>query len=771
MTDYVLSNEQENIILSNEENILILACPGSGKTHTIISKYIYIINNNIIDPNTIILLTYTKKAANELLTRINNCTNTLPLYVGTLHGFSYKILKDNKIIKDQIIINEIESFEILNKIIDKNNNIDFKNIFNKISTVYPINIKQFLKNTIYEIHSNYIIHIYKLYQKKKKKESLLDYNDLLIELCKFLDKNEISVKYIFFDEYQDINEIQHYILNKLLINSKIMIVGDDAQSIYSFRGSNIKYILNICPLKFKTYYLTYNYRSTLSIINFYQNIINNNNNQIKKSINSIYSEITNKPSIICFKSKYLQYNWIIEDIAILNNVAILAKNNYSLNYIELQLIKLNIKYIRHNNSILNKYHIKIFLAWNIILINKNSILHWNKILELYKIPIEINEINEVINSSNEIIEEIYKNYKILKLINSNNDRFNFILKLLISYFDINEINEIEQLINYFNLNDIDIINFINNEMNINDEINDKTIYLSTIHSSKGLEWDNVYIIDFDNNQTHKNDKNYIDEFNNIEEDRRLLYVGASRAKKQLIITLAITNNYSINPLLKEINNDNYDLILKDTILKNFKPSFNIKIDSLNYLKYNGILNISNIFKKFINITTCNIHELLNLQYNEQINNFSKLLLYKIVDNTYIDNDTISDICYKVCDKNELYNTLVQNNIIKKIDNIKIAILKFINNSNIIINKTVSYHNVTANIDILYKNTMIILCLTQHSICDIIENILNTYILKKNNYNINTIILYNMLSGNISNIDITNIDISKFKNMIYNNKLY
>ena len=67
--------------------------------------------------------------------------------------------------------------------------------------------------------------------------------------------------------------------------------------------------------------------------------------------------------------------------------------------------------------------------------------------------------------------------------------------------------------------------------------------------------------------------------------------------------------------------------------------------------------------------------------------------------------------------------------------------------------------------------MIILCLTQHSICDIIENILNTYILKKNNYNINTIILYNMLSGNISNIDITNIDISKFKNMIYNNKLY
>ena len=758
MTYYELSNEQENIIYSNENNILVLACPGSGKTHTIISKYIFMINNNIIDPNTVILITYTKKAANELLNRITD--SILPLYVGTLHGFSYKILNDNNIITNHVIINETESLEILNKIININKmntniNINFKDIFNKISTIYPINIRKYLKNTKYKIYTKYIICIYKLYQKKKKKELLIDYNDLLIELCKFLDKNTLSIKYIFFDEYQDINEIQYYILNKLSVNSKLMIVGDDGQSIYSFRGSNIKYILNISSLKFKTYYLTYNYRSTLSIINFYQNIINNNNNQIKKSINSIYSEITNKPSIICFKSKYLQYNWIIEDIAILNNVAILAKNNYSLNYIELQLIKLNIKYIRHNNSILNKYHIKIFLAWNIILINPNSMIHWNKILELYNITIELINLKNIIKSSNVIIKEIYKNYKILKLLKIDNDKFNFILNLLIIHFDKNEINEIEQVINYFKNNNINTIDFINKDIDIkdnisfiNEELNDKIIYLSTIHSSKGLEWDNVYIIDFDNYIYNKDNKNYIDEFNDIEEDRRLLYVGASRAKKQLTITMAITNNYSINPLLKEINNEYYELILEDTILKNFKPIFNISTDTINYLKYNGYLNINNIFKSFITITTNNIHKSLNIEYNKKFNELSKLLLYKIVNDEYIDI-----------------------NIIENINDIKIAILKLINNSNIIINKLLSYHGVTTTIDILYENIIIVLCLTNHSIADIIESILSTYILKKNNYNINIIILYNMLTGNITNIDISKLDICKFKNMIYNDKIY
>ena len=128
----------------------------------------------------------------------------------------------------------------------------------------------------------------------------------MINLCKFLDNKKLNleIKYIFFDEYQDINPIQNYILDKLLLlnKCKIMIVGDESQSIYAFRGSNINYILNINQDKIKIYSLTYNYRSTSSIINFYQNIIKNNSNKFNKIIDSVSYEEKNIQIIIYHQS-------------------------------------------------------------------------------------------------------------------------------------------------------------------------------------------------------------------------------------------------------------------------------------------------------------------------------------------------------------------------------------------------------------------------------------------------------------------------------------
>ena len=456
-----LSEEQNNIVNSNDDNILVIACPGSGKTHTIISKYIYLLNNNILKSEEIILITYTKKAGNEMYNRINNILpNQLPYYVGSLHGFSYKILKEYY--KKYIILDDKDTSDYLNNIIDNYNkensiepiNINIKDIIDKISTVYPINIKKFIKNNIIlEKYYTYIKTIYKLYQNKKKKEKIFDFNDLMINLCKFLDNKKLNleIKYIFFDEYQDINPIQNYILDKLLLlnKCKIMIVGDESQSIYAFRGSNINYILNINQDKFKIYSLTYNYRSTSSIINFYQNIIKNNSNKFNKIIDSVsYEEKkytnNNIPSVVCFKRKYEQYKWITNDIINkINNglsysdISILAKNNYSLNNIELYLISNKIPISKHIGTLLlNKPHIKDFLSWINILVNINSSIHWNRIFNLYNIEIEfdINLIKDSIQNltkiNNKKLYDIINHYTIIKNIKNDLDKFKYIIKLL-----------------------------------------------------------------------------------------------------------------------------------------------------------------------------------------------------------------------------------------------------------------------------------------------------------------------------------------------------
>ena len=167
-----LSIEQDAIIKSNHDNILIVACPGSGKTHTIISKYYYLINNNIVKPEEVILITYTKKAGLEMYNRINNLLpNALPFYVGSLHGFSYKIL--NEYYKNHTIIDDSDIDNFLNNIIETNYQKEtvyeynlqikeLKDFINKLTTRYPINIKELLKNTRLEKHYLYNKNVYNL---------------------------------------------------------------------------------------------------------------------------------------------------------------------------------------------------------------------------------------------------------------------------------------------------------------------------------------------------------------------------------------------------------------------------------------------------------------------------------------------------------------------------------------------------------------------------------------------------------------------------------
>ena len=302
-----LNEQQDEIIKSESNNILVVAVPGSGKTHTVINRYINLVTEKNVNPNSVILITFTKKSGQEMFERINNYVpNKLPFYVGSLHGLGYKMLNKN----NYSILDETDSFELITDCATSlsDNTYLIKNIpyfYDKLCCTYPQDVDKVMETM--DINSKFksiIIKILKDYQEVKIKNKLLDFNDLMIQFNEYLnqpdaDQFKENIKYVFFDEFQDINPIQYSILNHFKNKSNIMVVGDDAQSIYSFRGSSVNYILNYDSDK--TYFLENNYRSTPYIVDFFKDIISHNKNNLEKNIISSQEEKGMKPTVRYFK--------------------------------------------------------------------------------------------------------------------------------------------------------------------------------------------------------------------------------------------------------------------------------------------------------------------------------------------------------------------------------------------------------------------------------------------------------------------------------------
>ncbi len=697
-----LSDAQNKIINSQDDKILVIACPGSGKTHTLINKYLKIIKENNVLPTETLLITFTKKSGNEMLTRLNKNNDIIPFHVGSIHSLSYKILKkytntnytildDNDIII--YLLNIIHENKLINIDVDK-----FKNIIDTSSTQYPINIIDTLsKQNLHNLIDTYT-NLYDLYNKKKKKEHIYDFNDLMIELYKFLSskkseefKNEI--KYIFFDEYQDINSIQNDILLKFK-NSKLMLVGDDAQSIYSFRGSNIRYILDF---KYDKYYLIENYRSSQHIINFCQNIILHNKNQYNKKVISKTDINGDKPLIMHFNNQNEQYIWIVNDIIKNNktNVVILSRKNYLLNKIELELIKNKLNVKRNLGiTLLDKEHVKIFIAFICILLNKKSSIHWKKLIELH-VDEDLINTTDYITFVKTKLPKFYKQYQLINKMKIDIDKINNIIEYLKQFYSSTEIKDIKFLLNYL---EDDLDSFVSN-LYLNCELDtsdDNTILLSTIHGAKGLEWSHVYIIDCNNKDfpTIK-PKYYLNELEENEEGRRLFYVAVSRAKESVIITYH--NNPS--PLLCEIDKDLYNTNVEINI--KYDITFNIISDITNYIKNIGYYKIYNY-----------LMDLEYETYNGELNIFLK-------------------------------NKDIINNYEINVSNVKSNINMLCDNNTII-------ENINTDITVVKLSKLLLDC----------------YLLKRNNIIITKIIVYNNLKNQFIEFDITSFNLSKFKNIIY-----
>ena len=727
-------------------------------------------------------------------------------------------------------------------------------ILMKASCTYPFNLNEIIDKYNMNKYYDFIEEVYITYQTKKKEQGLSDFNDLMVLFSDFLNSDK-SIDFkniidnIFFDEYQDINPIQNFILSKFYPKSNIMVVGDDAQAIYSFRGANIKYIFDFGK-KFtpnKIYKLEKNYRSSPNIVNFFQNIISHNKKQFVKKVKSMQEKKGSKPQIICQEYDE-QYKWVINDIKSKINdgkkysdMVVLARKNSSINDIEILMIKNKIPCIKQiGMSLLNKNHIKDFLAFVTILINNKSVLHWKRILAIHK---NIREANIILNHSSNILESLeyfinksktYKNFleelynfikslcKIKKPIDQCRQILDYLTKLWSKNKSINidaKVEDIKTLLNY--LNDLKLEEFVS-ELYLNieiDAIEEDNLLLSTIHGAKGLEWKYVYIIDMSSKDFPLIiSNNFKDQLELMDEERRLFFVAASRAKKFLTITCGERKNQKnkiiISPFIRELDNNLYSSVNLE--INYFQLTGKITSEIEMYIKYIGYSKLGNFLQnmnyiktntnliidipkylnqveeKFILASFFNylVPKLIKNNFNKKANklnidrlktfsNCSKKAIADYIDphEDWIDNLKsifhLATFSIKNKESVKLYkNFLLSKESLQFYKKLQENIFNFIKDKKvkkIIINKKLNYKSIYGNIKLLLNDHLIEFKYSERD-SNTINNIsyccILAFLLKKKDIVINKITIYNIVLGEYYTYDTTNINFSKFQKTIY-----
>lgn len=619
-TDYKVNYENDlnpaqlSAVMHKKGPVLVIAGAGSGKTKTLTYRVARLIEDGI-KPENILLLTFTKKAAVEMLSRAtlvldDRCEKVAG---GTFHSFANIILrKYSKFLKLK------SNFTILDK-------SDCEDIINHITgQMFPKKEKRFpKKSTILEIYSksvnketptkqiieeefpqfahceDKIIEVHKAYVGYKRENSVLDYDDLLLYVKLLLENNEglrkklsNQYQYIMVDEYQDTNTLQADVI-KLLASehSNIMAVGDDAQSIYSFRGANYRNILDFPKLFEGTEIikLEQNYRSTQNILKLTNTIISKAKEKYAKTLfSNIESPIV--PALICAKDTQMEADFICQRIlelldedVNLSDICVLARNARMSYALEIELSKRAIPYQKFGGpKFMETAHIKDIVSHLRVIINPDDIISLNRILLLLKgvgattvnniIPIIKGNLNPNIKllPSNKttslvpllkILENLRSQISMRKPSDIVEDVIEYYRPILKDKYD--DYNKREKDLDHFqylseqysNLED-----FISDmaleppdasvEGMYKRNSDDEALTISTIHSAKGLEWDSVFIIGaVDGRFPSAYSFNSAEE---MDEELRLMYVATTRAKNNLYITYPVDMyDYSMNMVLSK----------------------------------------------------------------------------------------------------------------------------------------------------------------------------------------------------------------------------
>lgn len=595
-----LNSEQLNVVMDGDGPCLVLAGAGSGKTRTLIYRVAYLLEQGI-DPENILLVTFTNKAAKEMLARVERLLGFQPegLNGGTFHHIGNLILRKYAHLLDfqrNFGILDEEDSESIIKFVMNDLNVDTRGkSFPKSSIVKDI--ISFANNShksvleIAQVNYGYpdfiafkIDEIAAVYKEKKHKTNVMDFDDLLIKwlelLQKFPDTKEKLSKqyrYILVDEYQDTNYIQAQIVKELsVVNGNVLVVGDDSQSIFSFRAADVNNILSF-PKIFpgaKVFRIETNYRSTPQILNLANESIRHNTCQYEKKLKAMRDDGL-MPALIPARDVYQQSALVVNRIIELNdkgvdysNIAVLFRATYLSVELQLDLAKKNIPYVvRGGQRYFEQAHIKDIISYLKILANIKDELAWRRILKLYdgigqansdliwKTISKMNDLVEIINNEIKLSnskaqmswQKIVNLFKYLSEIKS--EEKGFVAKVISLIMDFgyedylklnfenyhDRIEDLDQFVNFvINYDSLDklLADVMLSERFVTDnEQKENVVVLSTIHQSKGLEWKYVMVIGLrDGDFPHYKS---LDDQNQLEEERRLFYVAVTRAKDEL----------------------------------------------------------------------------------------------------------------------------------------------------------------------------------------------------------------------------------------------
>ena len=621
MSSYLnsLNNQQKLAVTSTEGPLQVLAGAGSGKTKVLTTRIVHLIQEKKCFGQQILCVTFTNKAANEMRERVVNLVNSKSVafpWLGTFHSICNKMLRRNAeavgLKSNFTIIDTLDQIKLIKKILEAEN-IDIKKNPPKQIAYYidqwknkallPQDIK--LKNKEFNLING--LNVYKIYQQRLKIMNCVDFGDLILHvvtiLKKFEDIKKIykkNFKYILVDEFQDTNYVQNLWL-KLLTNEKnnICVVGDDDQSIYSWRGAEVKNILEFKETfdNLETVKLEQNYRSTENILNSATSLISNNEDRLNKKIWSDLGE-GEKVKIKSYFDGLSEASGVSDIIEQnlskkfkLNSISILVRASFQTREFEERFIKIGLPYrIIGGLKFYERSEIKDALAYLRLINQSNDDLSFERIINTPKRAIGDSSVKKIyefarkkelslLDASQEILKEnilkpkTVQNLKtfIVNIISwkQKSESIDHV-SLLETVLDesgyssmlknektpeadskLENLKELKSSMkSYSSLNEF--LENISLQTAIDEKWDGEKINIMTIHSAKGLEFDAVFLPGWEEGLfPHQKS---IDEkgVEGIEEERRLAYVAITRAKKELYLSFANQRKFYGR------QNDNYD---------------------------------------------------------------------------------------------------------------------------------------------------------------------------------------------------------------------
>ncbi|MBN2120597.1 MAG: ATP-dependent helicase [Candidatus Omnitrophica bacterium] len=591
-----LNPQQYEVVTKAEGPCLVLAGAGSGKTRVLIYRLAYLIEKGI-NPKNIMLVTFTNKASREMINRAEVLLkrSLTRLWMGTFHHIGNIILrKEAKTLgfsSNFTIIDREDAKDLVQDCIEDLGFSKQAKLFPKkdvILNAYAASANS-QKNIDTVINENFsyleeyclpIKRVIAKYIRKKKDANIMDFEDLLSFWLKVLEDKETREKYsgifqyILVDEYQDTNRLQFEILKKIsYVHKNILVVGDDAQSIYSFRAAEIKNILEFpdCFENTKIFKLETNYRSTPQILDLANSIINNNKNQFPKHLKAVKKDL-GLPALVKTYDVYKQADFVAQKIMELHRqnmplkeIAVLFRSRYLALELEVELMKRNIPYIiRGGLRFFEQAHIKDVFSYLKIVLNPQDELSYKRALCLhsgigrtyaYRIwkgrVLERKNSQAVLKTLPKKAQEGYKEFlKILAELNKEPATEKALRIIIDNYqaycyvsFDNSQdrLMDLEELakmarnhttIRSF-LEDLSSYEEFKGETLLSPAEKEDSIVLSTIHQAKGLEWRVVFTIGL--NEYDFPHPKALESQERLEEERRLFYVAVTRTKQELYL--------------------------------------------------------------------------------------------------------------------------------------------------------------------------------------------------------------------------------------------